>query len=159
MVERNNNSIQLSGDNSSLGENDLFAKVAELIESSHQQVAKAVNTAMVYTYYGVGRYIVEFEQGGDKRSELGKAVLRIHSEQLTEKFGSGWSVETLTKCRKFYSIYSISSPVKTKSTEFVISESKVEYSSCRLPKSATVVRKSDIVHSVDDIHEFILPKL
>ena len=33
-------------------ENELFNKVTELIEESRKHVAKAVNTAMVYTYYG-----------------------------------------------------------------------------------------------------------
>lgn len=40
-------------------ENALFCQIAELINQSRKQVAKAVNTAMVYTYYGVGKYIVE----------------------------------------------------------------------------------------------------
>lgn len=96
-------------------ESDLFVKVSALIEESRKQVAKAVNTTMVYTYYGVGKYIVEFEQGGESRAEYGKGVMKRLSERLTSVFGTGWSVETLTKCRKFYSIYSISSPLETKS--------------------------------------------
>ena len=100
-------------------EEQLFDAISHLIEESRRQVAKAVNTAMVYTYYGVGQYIVEFEQGGKERAAYGKEVLKRLSARLTEKYGKGWSVETLTKCRKFFMVYSISSPVETKSQETV----------------------------------------
>ena len=86
-------------------ENELFNKVTELIEESRKHVAKAVNTAMVYTYYGIGQYIVEYEQGGNARAAYGKGILQRLSEQLTNKFGKGWSYETLSKCRKFYHVY------------------------------------------------------
>ena len=98
-----------------LNEDELFAQVAALIDDSRKQVAKSVNTAMVYTYYGVGQYIQEFEQKGNRRATYGKGVLRRLSEKLSVRFGKGWSVETLTKCRKFYRVYSISSAMQTKS--------------------------------------------
>jgi hypothetical protein len=40
----------------------LYNKVAELIEQARQKVATTVNLTMVYTYYEIGRYIVENEQ-------------------------------------------------------------------------------------------------
>lgn len=97
-------------------EDALFKQVATLIEESRKHVAKAVNTAMVYTYYGVGQYIVDYEQGGNYRAAYGKGVLARLSAKLTNKYGRGWSVETLTKCRKFYNIYAISSTPQTEST-------------------------------------------
>lgn len=97
-------------------EDDLFAHVAELIEGSRKHVAKAVNTAMVYTYYGVGQYIIEYEQCGNYRASYGKAVLNRLSAKLTEKFGKGWSYETLAKCRKFYNVYTNLSDGQTKSS-------------------------------------------
>ena len=36
------------------------------------------------------------------------------SDRLIERFGKSWPVETLTKCRKFYHVYAISSAVQTK---------------------------------------------
>lgn len=97
-------------------EDALFKQVSSLIEESRKHVAKAVNTAMVYTYYGVGQYIVDYEQGGNYRAAYGKGVLARLSDKLTNKYGRGWSVETLTKCRKFYNIYAISSAPQTEST-------------------------------------------
>ena len=95
-------------------EDELFELISSLIVESRRHVAKAINTAMVYTYYGVGQYIVEFEQNGDYRASYGKEILNRLSSRLTDKFGKGWSYETLAKCRKFYNIYSILSAVQTK---------------------------------------------
>ena len=96
----------------------LFEKVSALIEQGRHRVVTAANIAECYTKYGVGKYIVEEEQQGESRAEYGKQVLKMLSERLTERFGDGWSVETLDKCRKFYRVYSsrqISSTMQTKS--------------------------------------------
>ena len=98
-------------------EDALFERISALIDIAHKRVKTAVDTTMVYTYYGVGHYIVEDEQQGEQRAQYGKAVLKNLSARLTNKYGEGWSVETLDKCRKFYRIYSrsgISSTVQTK---------------------------------------------
>lgn len=87
-------------------EDDLFLRVTSLIEESRKQIAKAINTAMVYTYYGVGQYIVEFEQGGNARAAYGKGVLKRLSERLTDKYGNGWSYANLRSMRQFYLVYS-----------------------------------------------------
>ena len=98
-----------------VNEDELFKHISSLIEDSRKRVAKAVNTAMVYTYYGVGQYIVEFEQNGDYRAAYGKGVLNRLSAKLTGQFGKGWSVDTLENCRKFFQVYSILSDNQTKS--------------------------------------------
>lgn len=87
-------------------EDTLFNLIANLIDDSRKQIAKTVNSAMVYTYYGVGQYIVEFEQEGNARAAYGKGVLKRLSERLTDKFGAGWSVETLKKARLLFQTYS-----------------------------------------------------
>lgn len=97
-----------------VNEDELFNRVSELIEESRMHVARAVNTAMVYTYFGVGRYIIEYEQDGNYRASYGKGVLNRLSAKLTDRFGKGWSYETLAKCRKFYHAYAILSDSQTK---------------------------------------------
>lgn len=86
--------------------NTLYEKVSLLIEQGRTRVVTAVNVAECYTKYHIGRYIVEDEQHGNNRAQYGKQVLKGLSKKLTEHFGNGWSVETLTLCRKFYSVYS-----------------------------------------------------
>ncbi|WP_428837370.1 PDDEXK nuclease domain-containing protein [Xylanibacter brevis] len=95
----------------------LFEKVSALINQARRHVATTINVAEVYTKYHIGLYIVEDEQKGKSRAEYGKQVLKVLSSRLTERFGDGWSVETLDKCRKFYRVYSsrqISSTMQTK---------------------------------------------
>ena len=87
-------------------EDELFSQVSDLIENARSHVKTVVNTAMVYTYYGVGKYIVDFEQNGEKRAEYGKQTLKNLSDRLTAKYEKGWSVETLHKAVRFYNEYS-----------------------------------------------------
>ena len=49
---------------------------------------------------------MEDEQGGKERAAYGKQVLEQLSKKIEERFGEGWSVDTLKRCRKFYNIYS-----------------------------------------------------
>jgi len=102
----------------------LSERVITLIEETRRKVAVSANIALVYTYYEIGRMIVEEEQGGKVRAEYGEKLLSELSEKLTDRFGKGWSIENLTRIRKFYLVYGefeISSTVFTKSTfsEFV----------------------------------------
>ena len=97
-------------------DNQLFGKVAELIEIARKKVATTVNLTMVHTYFEIGRMIVEDEQQGKERAAYGKAVLKDLSFRLKEKFGKGFSVENLDRMRFFYKTYSsrISSTPLTK---------------------------------------------
>ena len=40
-------------------EDALFGHISRLIDEAHKHVKTTVNTTMVYTYSGVGKYIVE----------------------------------------------------------------------------------------------------
>jgi predicted nuclease of restriction endonuclease-like (RecB) superfamily len=86
----------------------LFHQVAELLQNARQQVLRAVNSTMTFTYFEIGRMIVEEEQNGKDRAEYGKQVLKGLSEQLTTEFGKGFSLVNLENMRKFYLTYSIS---------------------------------------------------
>ncbi len=115
-------------------EDALFDRVSRLIDEARNHVRTAVNTAMVYTYYSVGQYIVEDEQQGEKRAGYGKAMLKDLSKRLTNKYGKGWTEDTLKRCRFFYKTYSsnaIGATVLPQSNE----ASNVD------PNSATVLRE------------------
>jgi predicted nuclease of restriction endonuclease-like (RecB) superfamily len=87
-------------------EDSLFERMAALIEQARKRVATTVNIAEVYTKYNIGRYIVEYEQHGEYRAKYGKQILQNLSARLTERFGDGWTVDTLKRCRYFYNVYS-----------------------------------------------------
>lgn len=84
----------------------LASRIEALITEARTKVVSFVNTAMVYTYYEIGRMIVEDEQGGEERAEYGKKTLQKVSERLTDKLGKGFSVDNLQNMRNFYMCYS-----------------------------------------------------
>ena len=106
MKQNNNNT-------SHLAERSLLSRITELIETARRKVSNIANVTLVYTYYEIGHLIVEEEQGGLSRAQYGKELLKTLSEKLSERFGKGWSVETLTKCRYFYLTYSNNKIVHT----------------------------------------------
>lgn len=133
----------------------LFERISALIEQGRRHVVTAANIAEVYTKYGVGRYIVEDEQQGKYRAQYGKQVLKAISFRLTERFGKGWSVDTLEKCRTFYYVYSISATPSRNLMEQ--SKEKTAKQSTDII-SATVLRKleNEISFSLSWSHYLIL---
>ena len=81
-------------------------RVISLIEAARAKTVAAVNLAMVYTYYEVGRMIVEEEQGGKKRAGYGEKLLIDLARKLTAKFGKGYSAQNLRNMRQFFLLYS-----------------------------------------------------
>lgn len=100
----------------------LFDKVSCLIEQARTYIATTVNVAEVYTKYYIGQYIVENEQTGRKRAQYGKEILTRLSVMLDGRFGHGWSVDTLEKCRKLFLVYSKSAAMLWKSVDLGKSE-------------------------------------
>lgn len=90
-------------------DNQLFIKVAELIDLARKKVATAVNLTMVHTYYEIGKSIIETEQQGNQRAQYGKTVLKDLSKQLIQKFGKGFSEQNLRNMRQFFLVFSESS--------------------------------------------------
>jgi hypothetical protein len=73
----------------------LFRSVRELIEESRGQVVRNVNTIMIYTYYHIGKMIVEEEQSGHTRAAYAESILKDLSSALTAEYGKGYSVRNL----------------------------------------------------------------
>lgn len=85
----------------------LVSAITQQIEQARGQVRQAVNTAMVQSYWEIGRLIVEHEQQGNSRAEYGKQQLQQLSQQLTERLGKGFDVTNLRNMRRFYQAFPI----------------------------------------------------
>lgn len=107
-----------------LNEN-LYSKISDILNQARQTVVRAVNHAMVYAYYEIGRTIVEDEQQGKNRAEYGKQILKELSKQLCNEFGRGFSERNLEQMRLFYLTYSIS---QKSSAELQIPEFQLSWS-------------------------------
>jgi hypothetical protein len=79
--------------------------IYSILENARNRAKTAVNLAMVYAYYEIGREIVEEEQQGEDRAAYGKKILQELSIYLTKNFGKGFSIGNLKNIRQFYKIY------------------------------------------------------
>ena len=86
---------------------NFLREIKELVNSAKQRVVNSINIAMVYTYYEIGRRIVEQEQKGKHRVNYGNELIKQLSAELTREFGKGYSEVNLRYFRKFYIIYSV----------------------------------------------------
>jgi DUF1016 N-terminal domain len=60
---------------------------------------------MVFTYFHLGRLIVEQVQGGIKKTAYGAETISLLSNKLTVKFGQGFAVDNLENMRFLYTEY------------------------------------------------------
>jgi len=86
---------------------EFVAQLVGLLEQARRNSARSVNAIMTSTYWEVGRRIVEQEQRGQKRAQYGKALLHRLAEDLTSRFGKGFSERNLLTMREFYRAWSI----------------------------------------------------
>lgn len=80
----------------------LVQDLTGLLETARRSSARAVNAVMTATYWEIGRRIVEFEQGGERRAEYGVELLKRLAIDLTSRFGRGFSRRNLQQMRMFY---------------------------------------------------------
>jgi len=80
----------------------LKEQIKTLLSESRQKAISSINTILVQTYWHIGKYIVEYEQKGDKKAEYGKELLTKLSKDLTIEFGKGFSRSNLFQMRKLY---------------------------------------------------------
>lgn len=95
------------------GLSKLVEAIAGQIEQARNQVRQSVNSAMVQSYWQIGRLIVEEEQQGENRAAYGKQQLQQLSKQLTERLGKGFDVGNLRNMRQFYITFPIHDAVRS----------------------------------------------
>lgn len=87
------------------GYKQLLTELSGIIASGRTKAVHAIDTIQSYTYWHVGRAIVEYEQGGKIRADYGQQTLTRLSNDLTPRFGKGFSVDNLENMRRFYEGY------------------------------------------------------
>ena len=108
-MEINNNKVKIAADISQTSEyQNLLGKISDTYSQGKFRAHQAVNTHLIETYWQIGQYIVEFEQGGNIKAEYGKALLANLAKDLTLLHGKGFSRSNLVYMRLFYLCYPIS---------------------------------------------------
>ncbi len=85
-----------------MNEEQLYRRVAEILEEARGQVARTVNTAMVHAYWMIGREIVVVEQEGKERAGYGDELMKRLAGRLTAQFGKGFNLTSLKRMRQFF---------------------------------------------------------
>ena len=97
----------VSGSNGTAIPEVLIDTITSIIEQARHHVRQSVNSAMVQSYWEIGRLSVEHEQQGEKRAAYGKAQLQHISTQLSARLGKGFDVTNLRNMRSFYLAFPI----------------------------------------------------
>jgi predicted nuclease of restriction endonuclease-like (RecB) superfamily len=94
----------------------LFEQVREILSSARTRAWRAVNEAMVTSYWEVGRAIVQEEQRGADRAEYGTGLIPNLSRRLTAEFGRGFNETNLKYMRQFFTVFPIRHAVRDELT-------------------------------------------
>jgi len=85
--------------------NKLIEKISELVAKSRIELARIINTKIVYTYWNIGKYIVEYEQKGKERADYGSELMKSISRELSARLGKGFSQRNIRDMRRMYLTY------------------------------------------------------
>ena len=83
----------------------VFGDVSKIIDAARESAARSVNAAMTAAYWLIGHRIVESEQSGEERAEYGAGLVERLAEDLTGRFGRGFSRQNIQNMRLFHLSY------------------------------------------------------
>jgi hypothetical protein len=86
--------------------NQLLNGIAKLIEETGRDIAIYLNSKISRLYWGIGNYILT-EMHYETYSQHGQQIIATLSQQLTEKFGKGYTYSALTRMIKVAETYNI----------------------------------------------------
>lgn len=91
---------------------NFYKNIKEIINESRKHVVTYVNKTMLFTYWNIGKKIVE-EQGGNVKAKYGDKLILELSKQMTFDFGKGFDERNLRYMRQFYLSFPIWNTVRT----------------------------------------------
>jgi predicted nuclease of restriction endonuclease-like (RecB) superfamily len=83
---------------------ETYGSVRSTILAARSSVCRAVNSAMVFAYWDVGRQVVE-ASGGKERAEYGEGLLKYLAKRLSAEFGNAFSERNLRYMRQFFLLF------------------------------------------------------
>ncbi|MDN7879146.1 PDDEXK nuclease domain-containing protein [Burkholderia aenigmatica] len=114
--------------------------IVELLEVARHAAARTVNALMTASYWEIGRRIVEAEQQGRRRAGYGEQLIERLANDLTGRFGRGFSRQNLQQMRSFFLTWPIRQTVSGESSHAPVHPRRLdELAQCfTLPWSAYV---------------------
>ncbi|MFH1231713.1 MAG: PDDEXK nuclease domain-containing protein [Planctomycetota bacterium] len=114
----------------------LLNRVSTLLQEARRKTVRQINTVITTTYWHIGAIIVEEEQKGKERADYGEYLIKRLSNDLTKRFGKGFSERNLRNIRAFYLGFPIRQTLSAESIKHI--------------KSETPSRKSQISQTLSD---------
>ena len=74
------------------------------------EIYEHARSTLVQAYWKIGKRIVQVEQKRSGKTRYGKYILKQLSDDLTRKYGRGFSLTNLKYMRSFYVTYPIGQP-------------------------------------------------
>jgi len=87
-----------------INEITLFNQISKIIEKRKNRAGMYANREVTLMYWEIGRYIGSVLLGGE-RAEYGKKILATLSQNLIEKYGSGFEYTKITRMIKFAELF------------------------------------------------------
>ena len=81
-----------------------YENIKAVISGTRREAISAINSAMVHTYWEIGR---EINDAVGERAEYGKQLLQYLAERLTAEFGKGYTESNLRNMRQFHQNFPI----------------------------------------------------
>ena len=91
----------------------IIKEVKSLIEESKYKIVSYVNTTLLFTYWNIGKKIIEY-QGGKEKAKYGDKFIERLSKELTNEYGKGFDVRKLNRMKLFYLVFPIWETVSPK---------------------------------------------
>lgn len=105
--------------NNSVEYSVVHSEIVLLLDAARRAAVRSVNAVMTATYWEIGRRIVELDQAGQDRATYGEALIERLAEDLTKRFGRGFSRQNLQQMRSFYLAWPLVAISQTVSGESV----------------------------------------
>jgi hypothetical protein len=125
--------------------NDLLKEIRQLVEQARHKVIRNINTELLFTYWNVGRLIIEREIKDNIDEQSSRQLILELSKELTRQLGKGFSRSNLFSMRRFYQAYQT---VQTVSGQFNPGPVQIVPEQAGKRKNLTVSGKSKSVRTV-----------
>lgn len=79
-----------------------YQDVHAILNEAKSIAYEAANNIMTYAYWNVGKRIIEQEQKGNRKAKYGSYLIKRLSQELSDEYGTGFSVANIRNCRQLY---------------------------------------------------------
>ena len=79
-----------------------YKDVHAILDEAKSKTYEAANNIMTYAYWNIGKRIIEQEQKGNRKAKYGSYLIKRLSQELSDEYGTGFSVANIRNCRQLY---------------------------------------------------------